>query len=224
MRLNADFSEPVLIGPEAHDWVPSPMPGVTRMMLDRIGDEVARATSLVRYAPNSNFSEHVHGGGEEILVLDGEFADEHGRYPAGSYLRNPIGTAHTPRVGAAGATLFVKLHQFDPEDRRQCAVDTTEDAWLPGQGEGLLVMPLHRFGSERVSLVRWPGGLTLTPRRFEGGAELLVTEGRLSTNHGALEAGSWLRLPPGAYLESTVGPPGARAYLKSGHLAPLDGA
>jgi hypothetical protein len=67
------------------------MPGVERMMLDRIGDEVARATSLVRYAPNSTFSPHVHGGGEEFFVLEGEFGDEHRTYPAGTYVRNPIG-------------------------------------------------------------------------------------------------------------------------------------
>ena len=96
MRLNADFSKRVVIRPDDYEWVASPMPGVERMMLDRIGDEVARATSLVRYAPNSRFSAHVHGGGEEFLVLEGTFADEHGQYPAGTYIRNPIGTGHTP--------------------------------------------------------------------------------------------------------------------------------
>src|SRR6516165_7170873 len=55
----------------------------------RIGDEVARATSVVRYAPKSRFSAHIHGGGEEFLVLDGVFQDEHGDFPVGSYIRNP---------------------------------------------------------------------------------------------------------------------------------------
>jgi anti-sigma factor ChrR (cupin superfamily) len=45
------------------------MHGVERRMLDRIGDEVARATSIVRYASESRFSPHVHDGGEEFLVL-----------------------------------------------------------------------------------------------------------------------------------------------------------
>ena len=77
MHLNADFSERVVIRPADYQWVASPMPGVERMMLDRIGDELARATSLVRYAPGSVFSEHVHTGGEEFLVLEGEFGDDH---------------------------------------------------------------------------------------------------------------------------------------------------
>ena len=219
MRLNADFSEPVLIGPESHEWVPSPTAGVTRMMLDRIGDEVARATSLVRYAPNSTFPAHTHGGGEEILVLRGEFADDHGRYPTGTYLRNPIGTAHAPEVGSDGAEIFVKLHQFDREDRRQCAVSITDGAWLPGRPSSLAVMPLHRFGPERVSVQHWPAGSILAPRRFTGGAELLLLEGNLVTPLGELVPGAWLRLPPNARFEATSGAEGARVYLKTGHLA-----
>ena len=70
MHLNSDFSKRVVIRPKDYRWVDSPMPGVERMMLDRIGDEVARATSLVRYAPNSSFSPHVHSGGEEFFVLE----------------------------------------------------------------------------------------------------------------------------------------------------------
>lgn len=219
MRLHDDFSRPVRIDRAAHEWVASPMPGVTRMMLDRIGDEVARATSLVRYAPNSVFSPHAHGGGEEILVLKGEFADEHGRYPAGSYLRNPVGTAHAPRVGEQGAEIFVKLHQFDPRDQRQCALDTTVSAWLPGRVTGHQVMPLHRFGSERVRLVQWPADTRLQRRRFFGGAEFLILAGEVETNHGVLGPEAWLRLPPHAEVELTTGNRPVLAWIKSGHLA-----
>ena len=112
MELNANFSERVTITPAQYKWVDSPQPGVERMMLDRIGDEVARATSIVRYAPNSQFPAHSHTGGEEYIVLQGTFADENGEYPAGTYVRNPIGTSHSPRVGAEGAVILVKLQQF----------------------------------------------------------------------------------------------------------------
>src|SRR5438270_12899801 len=75
MLINADFSTRVVLRPDEFSWSPSPMSGVERKMLDRVGDEVARATSIVRYAPNSHFSAHAHGGGEEFLVLDGVFSD-----------------------------------------------------------------------------------------------------------------------------------------------------
>ena len=158
MRLNDDFSQRVVIRPDDYEWVDSPMPGVERMMLDRIGDEVARATSLVRYAPNSTFSRHVHGGGEEFLVLEGEFSDEHGSYPEGTYVRNPIGTAHSPRVGEQGCIIFVKLQQFEREDQQQFAIDTAAAEFQPGDTEGIEILKLHEFGTERVALIRWAPG------------------------------------------------------------------
>ena len=142
MELNADFSTRVVVHSAAMDWVASPMHGVDRRMLDRIGGEVARATTIVRYAPGSHFSPHVHDGGEEFLVLDGVFQDEHGDFPAGSYIRNPPTSRHTP--GAEnGCTIFVKLWQFDPEDRTHVRIDTNKMAFLPSAGEaGVEVMPL----------------------------------------------------------------------------------
>lgn len=92
MRINEDLTKPVIVHSAKLDWVPSPATGVDRRMLYRVGGEVARATSIVRYAPGSAFPRHVHSGGEEILVLEGTFEDEHGDYPAGSYFRNPPGT------------------------------------------------------------------------------------------------------------------------------------
>ena len=104
MDLNADFTKRVVVHAATLDWKPSPMPGVERRMLYRIGEEVARATSIVRYAPESQFSPHVHGGGEEFLVLEGVFQDEHGDFPEGSYVRNPPQSRHTPgrAVGSGG--------------------------------------------------------------------------------------------------------------------------
>ena len=78
--LNADFERRVALAPATDaSWQNSPMPGVERYMLDRVGGEVARATSLVRYAAGSRFDSHTHHGGEEFLVLEGVFQDQHGQ-------------------------------------------------------------------------------------------------------------------------------------------------
>ena len=143
MKLNADFSKRVVIRPEEYDWVDSPASGVKRMMLDRIGDEVARATTIVRFAPNSTFDPHTHGGGEEFLVLEGVFSDEHADHPVGSYVRNPIGTAHRPHIGPEGCTILVKLCQFSDSDTEQKAIDTRNAQFRPGSRPGLTVLPLH---------------------------------------------------------------------------------
>ncbi|MBV8084710.1 MAG: cupin domain-containing protein, partial [Chloroflexi bacterium] len=142
MNLNADFGTRAAVHAGRLDWTPSPIPGVDRRMLDRVGAEVARATSIVRYAPGSRFSPHTHGGGEEFLVLDGVFQDEHGDFPAGSYIRNPPTTSHTPGSGP-GCTIFVKLWQFDPNDRTGVRLDTAAAAYAPAPGRpGVEAKPL----------------------------------------------------------------------------------
>ena len=96
MKLNADFSKRAAVHFRDAGWVASPAAGVERRMLDRIGDEVARATTIVRFAPGSAFAAHTHDGGEEYLVLEGVFQDETGDFPVGSYVRNPPTSRHRP--------------------------------------------------------------------------------------------------------------------------------
>ncbi|MDD9717170.1 cupin domain-containing protein [Dinoroseobacter sp. PD6] len=217
MKLNADFTRRVVVRPEDYAWVDSPASGVQRMMLDRIGDEVARATSLVRFAPNSQFDAHSHGGGEEFLVLEGVFSDEHADYPAGSYVRNPIGTAHTPHIGPEGATILVKLHQFDPEDTEQKVIDTRVAAFLPGSAPGLSVLPLHAVPGESVALVRWAPGTRFAAHRHWGGEEIFVLEGVFQDEHGDYPAGSWLRSPHQSE-HAPFSEEGCLIYVKTGHL------
>jgi len=218
VRLNADFSERVVVRPGDYQWVESPMPGVERMMLDRIGDEVARATSLVRYAPNSTFARHVHGGGEEFLVLDGEFGDEHGLYPAGTYVRNPIGTSHSPVVGEEGCVIFVKLQQFEKEDQAQIAIDTRNAEWSPGRVPGLEVLSLHEYGTERVALVRWAPNTRFDSHTHWGGEEIFVIDGEFFDEHGEYPAGSWIRNPHKSKHAPYTDDAGALIYVKVGHL------
>lgn len=218
MRINADFSQRVVVRPADYQWVDSPMPGVARMMLDRIGDEVARATSLVRYAPNSEFSAHVHGGGEEFYVLDGVFADEHREYAAGTYVRNPIGTAHTPRIGSQGCTIFVKLHQFDENDQQRVVIDTTRAAWSPGHAPGLEVINLHEYQRESVALVRCAPNTQFKLHTHVGGEEILVLEGVFFDEHGEYPAGSWIRSPHQSTHTTFTKDDGALLYVKAGHL------
>jgi len=218
MRINADFKQKVVIRPDDYQWVPSPSPGVERMMLDRIGEETGHATSLVRYAPDTVFPAHVHSGGEEILVLDGEFSDQHGDYPTGSYLRNPIGSKHAPRIGAKGATIFVKLHQFEQGDTRQININTGTQPWQPGLVTGLSVMPLHEFEVEHVALVKWEPFTKFQPHGHYGGEEIFVISGTFYDEHGSYPTGTWLRSPHQSQHQPYTEDDGALIYVKTGHL------
>jgi hypothetical protein len=217
MNLNSDFGARAAVHAARLDWTPSPIPGVDRRMLDRIGDEVARATSIVRYAPHSHFSPHTHGGGEEFLVLDGVFQDEHGDYPPGTYVRNPPTSSHTPG-SEPGCTIFVKLWQFDPRDRRPVRTDTSSLSFVSAPGRpGVELAQLFEDSSERVRLERWaPGVVVETP--LPGGVELFVLAGGFFEGGEEFTRHSWLRLPAKSTLRARAGPQGCRLWAKSGHL------
>ena len=146
MNINSDYSERVVIDHHDLPWMPSPQLGVERRMLERQGNEVAKATSIVRYKPGSNFQAHHHELGEEIFVLDGTFSDETGNYSPGTYIMNPPGSSHAP-FSESGCTLFVKLRHLGPNQVVREVIDTTTAPWLQGVVPGLNVMPLMQQGS-----------------------------------------------------------------------------
>ncbi len=218
MLVNPDFSRRAVVTAVDHRWVPSPQPGVERVMLDRLGGERARATSLVRYAPGSVFPAHGHPGGEEILVLSGTFSDDSGHYGPGWYLRNPPGSAHQPS-SAEGALIFVKLWQMPADEAGPVRIDTRDPAsWHRERSRE--VCPLYTSHSEQVSLQRLASGEPVI-LDLRGGAEMLVVDGRLAEGQETFEGGSWLRLPPGSACAFRAGTDGVTLYLKTGHLAGL---
>ena len=220
MKLNADFSRRAAVHAARLAWVPSPTAGVERRLLDRIGDEVARATSIVRYAPGSRFPEHTHGGGEEFLVLDGVFQDEHGDYPVGCYVRNPPTSHHVPG-SQPGCVIFVKLWQFRAEDRTHVRIDTDRMPFGPAHARpGVEIAQLHRDDHEDVRLERWAAS-TRIELDAPGGIEVLVLDGSFQDADEEFTRQSWLRLPPGSKLRAVSGPRGCRLWVKTGHLAEL---
>jgi anti-sigma factor ChrR (cupin superfamily) len=220
MHLNADFSQRAIVRFDDSDWVASPMPGVRRRMLDRIGDEVARATSIVCFDPGSAFSAHTHDGGEEYLVLDGTFQDEDGDFPTGFYVRNPPTTSHTP-AARDGATILVKLHQFDAADRTQVQIDSGAAAWSDA-APGVARFRLHEDAREVVAMERWAPGTTRS-LDASGGLEVFVIAGALSDGTDRLTRWDWLRLPVGSDFTATAGAKGAHVWIKTGHLRDLSG-
>lgn len=214
MNLNNDFSQRVVVRSDDLHWQASPMAGVERRMLDRIGGEVARATTIVRYAPDSSFSAHTHTGGEEFVVLDGVFQDEHGDYPTGTYVRNPPTSRHIPG-SAGGCTIFVKLWQFDLTDRTQIRMEMGSD--MVDAGQGVRRQVLHVDAREEVTFETWAPGTSIT-REVPGGAEVLILSGSMTEQGEELPARAWLRLPDGANLTAIAGAAGATVWIKTGHL------
>jgi anti-sigma factor ChrR (cupin superfamily) len=218
--VNADFAQRVVIATNELPWIPSPQAGVERRLLDRIGGEVARATSLVRYAKASAFPAHQHGLGEEFLVLDGVFSDEHGDYPEGTYVRNPPGSSHTPRT-EPGCTILVKLRQMQPSETARVVIDTAAAPWQAG-APGLSRLPLHDAANtgERVALERLAPGTHLTDVDCPGGEEIFLLSGSLRDEYGNYGAGAWIR-NPAAFRRRLQSLDGATYWVKRGHLRPI---
>ncbi|MGB1238856.1 MAG: cupin domain-containing protein [Pseudomonadales bacterium] len=216
MKIAADFTQRVVVHSAQQPWVDSPIPQVQRKPLDRVGGEVARATTIVRFAPGSVFSAHVHGGGEEFVVLEGVFQDEHGDYGPGSYIRNPPQSAHTP-YSREGCVILVKLWQFSPDDRIQVRLQIDAAEAAPKQCEGVVQRLLYRDAREDVSaLILQPG--TRYTLSAEGGAEVFVLQGEVRTAKEKLVKYSWLRAPVGDVLTLEARDSEAKLWIKTGHL------
>jgi len=219
LQLHADRSKPARVHAATLPWVDSPQPGVQRKLLERAGGEVAMASSIVRYAPRSRFSRHTHALGEEFLVLSGTFSDEHGHYPAGSYVRNPPGSGHSP-FSDEGCIIYVKLRQMAASQNRRIVIHPQQMQWAPDRRkQGCEQALLYKDALETVHLLRLTAGCTIPARSIPGGEELLVIDGAVSvpgTGH-MLERWSWNRQPLASQpaLHSTGD---ALLWVKRGHL------
>ena len=216
MQLNTDWSKTVVIYTPELPWQGSPAKGVQRRLLERDGEEAARATSVVRYVPGAHFPGHQHPLGEEIFVLTGTFSDETGSYGPGTYLRNPPGSAHAP-YSDEGCILFVKLRHFNPRDLQPVRVNMAQARWSSGLVDGLTVLPLADFEGEHTALVRWQPETYFQAHRHYGGEEILVLEGIFADEHGEYPAGTWMRSPHWS-AHQPFSKEGCLILVKTGHL------
>ncbi len=213
--LNLDFTQQLVINPDDLEWQAAPSPGVYRKQFERENAESGRVTGLVRFDAGASFAAHKHPMGEEVIVLEGVFSDENGDYPAGTYLRHPPGSHHTP-YSTNGCVIFVKLEHFHADDSQTIIVRPDMRQWRPGIG-GLTVVPLHDHLGEHNALVNWPVAEHFQPHSHMGGEEILVLDGVFSDEHGDYPKGTWIRSPH----MSTHNPfsnEGCLIFVKVGHL------
>jgi anti-sigma factor ChrR (cupin superfamily) len=86
--------EHVVIDTKQTAWS-SGLGGLSVMHLHSYKEE---STALVKWPKGERFQLHRHFGGEEVFVIKGEFIDEHGRYPQGTWIRSPHLSEHFPYV------------------------------------------------------------------------------------------------------------------------------
>jgi len=213
--LNPDYEKRVVTQVDAMSYAASPAAGVWRKRLElRGGSESGRVTSVVRFDPGARFPWHDHPGGEEILVLEGEFCDERGCFGAGTYQLNPRGFAHAPYT-TSGCVLFVKLRQY--QDRDVVLVDTLAGDWCERGVQGVRSLPLHGSpaGGEYTRLTELSPGTQVPRVDLPEGEELFVLRGTFWDEHGRYDRHTWLRLPAGSH-HTPASDSGCLLYVKSG--------
>jgi hypothetical protein len=246
MKIHANFCLPALTHFDPAGFISSPAAGVNRFMLDRIGNEKARATTIVQYQANSNFPEHTHIGGEEYFVLAGTFHDEHGVYPVGTYVRNPVGTKHAPWVQGDGCTIWVKLLQMADPNSSSSSIHKSDVDSIPmrvaasmrpsSNGSGLVELYHNEKTGEKVEMC-WldPEQPMAVDEQTAKSEELFVVEGSLllrksddsskekDADKDEYQKWAWLRFPVGSDQDPvrkslTAGATGAQVLRKTGHL------
>lgn len=99
-------------GDQAVTPIKTPHEILTRQKLPNfvgISAQTARGKGLsMNLDAGTHFQRHTHWGGEEILVLEGEFGDEHGRYPEGTWIRSPHMSQHSP-FSESGCPIYVRV-------------------------------------------------------------------------------------------------------------------
>ena len=188
-------------------WAPSPSGTVWRKRVHLVGPpESGQVTSVVRYEPQSRFPAHDHPEGEEILVLEGVFSDEHGDWPAGTYLLNPEGFRHAP-FSEPGCVLFVKLRPVSRPRTAPCSPRYPQARVGSRARFGVAcksALPTGRLLGCDASLERWAPGADL-------GCDFPSSKARsCSCSRAGLPTkpertpGVWLRLPAGCSASSAL--------------------
>lgn len=198
VQLNHCLDRAASVDSAAAQWIASPAAGVVRILLERDGGEkTTRATSLVAYEPNSQFASHSHPKGEEFVVLAGTFSDENGDYPAGTYVRNPPGSSHSP-FSRDGCLIFVKLQHFLESDSQRVVdnidIDFTSNKVKDEHWQTLFDDAEH--GNDVVNVYQAKKETSLPSSLMEQGVEILVLTGEISMALKQYKVGHWLRLPP----------------------------
>jgi hypothetical protein len=221
-RINADRTQFAVVHGGQLAWTPSPEAGIERRLLERIGGEVALATSIVRYRAGHRFPSHVHGLGEEFFVLGGTFSDEHGHHSSGTYVRNPPGSRHAP-YSDDGCVIFVKLRQMHAADRQSIRVSSEQLKWS-AESPGHNRAPLFDMAGVSVRLEWLAPGASRAELLVSGGEEIFVINGDLSLAGlpQPLTTWSWLRHPDSRCRRMSTDT-GALYWRKTGHLAPGPG-
>jgi len=166
-------------------------------------------TAIIKINDKSKFSKKTKINSVEILVLNGTYINEYGKFKKGTYLRLSKEDESLIKTNSK-TTIFRKTNHF--KDKSKIIIDTNSSQWFDGQGN-LKVMPLF----DQTALVKWPNNEKFIKHTHWGGEEIYVLKGTFIDEYGKYEKNTWLRNPhlsqhyPYVKDETII-------FVKTGHL------
>ena len=146
-------------------------------------------------------------------MLEGVLHDENAAYCAGTYVRLPPGSRHTPH-SEKGCVLFLNAGRFATGDRTQVVIDSKQLPALPDAARpGVAIKTLFTGSHENVSLETWQANCN-GPLSAPCSQEIFVLDGELTEGGDTLVRHSWLRLPKGYVSTARAGANGVHLLVK----------
>ena len=217
MHINYDIDKKIVVHADRANWRRDPSGMMDLLYLDLVDSEKSVATMLMRLRKRALLPVETLNGGKELLVLEGDFQDERGNYPVGSYMRFPPGSRQEP-YSDNGGLLFAKTWQFSPRDRAHVNIDAYSQYRLaPRKRPGVQIQHLFGDNREDVRIEHWDANHRIVLNQCNG-LEVFVLSGGFFEPSTVYKKHSWLRLPPNQPLRAIVGDKGARVFIKEGHL------
>lgn len=217
MHINYDIGKKAVVHGNRAKWRRNPDGMSESLYFDLVNGEKPVATLLTRLRKRALLPAEVLSGGKEMLVLEGDFQDERGDYPIGSYMRFPPGSKQES-YSDSGGLLFVKTWQFSRRDRTYVNIDAYGQAKKTYRTRpGVQIQQLYGDCREDVRIEHWDANHHIEVKQCNG-LEVLVLSGSCFEPSTGYEKYSWVRMPPNQPFKAIVGDKGARVFIKESHL------
>ncbi len=198
-EVKGDANQVARVDSRAMPWEPTEWPGISRKVLEFVNHpSKGRETSLLKFAPGASMPATVLADRLDFFVLDGDCADEHGRYGLHTFVRNPPGTPLTLR-SAGGCELYMKWRVPIRPGGERLVVDAVSAKWLefPHRGADVLHLYPNIDGIETGRIGHVHTGRRIPSHDHAIGEETFVVRGMLKDQFAEYGPGVWFRMPCG---------------------------
>lgn len=219
-NVNAEATKVAVVDTNQVPWEPTEWPGVERKVLEFVDHpRMGRETSLLRFAPGASLPTVTLVDRMDLFVIEGECADEHGRYGEHTFVRNQPGFSHT-LASTTGCVLYVKWRVPIRPGGERLVIDAKTATWMefPHRGADVLHLYPNRDGIETGRIGHVHTNRRLPSHDHSIGEETFVLRGALIDEYATYGQGVWFRMPCGVAHAPYTGDERCMMLIREGDL------